>query len=372
MSRPLLIIIGIVVLVVGAAAVILIGGGGAQAPVADSRAEAAGAAAGPDIRTEIDGAAVARFEAWAEPLRAAGFTIASDRVANEGGALVISGLDVTGPPDSLAWRWSAPSVGVENIDGASIVFRPMGTQTLTFTMAGVAHAFSFTADTMRIELQKDAGGRASALTVRLGDLTLQGEDGGAPLTLADGEWRFALAAGEGLVPARSTATLRLSDLVLPGQAGGPLGTTIVSLVADIVIDRSFSSFALGAALTPWLASEAGLTVTNLELEWGALQLAGNGALTLDELGRPAGRFEVEIVEILTVLDAFHVVLRFDRALLANTYAALLEEMGRNPGARSLPFTIVVANGDILLLSEARGIADIVIGKIAPLFTPVPP
>lgn len=370
MSRSQLIIFGIVAIVIIAVAAIVLGGGGGdtESPAAELGSPPQDLAGEPDIDAAGAEDAIARFEAWAVPLRAAGFTITRGRVSSQNGAIVISGLDIGGPQDSLAWSWSAASVRVEDIGNDSVVLTPSGAQALTVIVDGEAMASSINAESIRIELQRDDSGRATALVANFVALAIQGEDDD-PATIANGELRIDLAEGDGVLAAGSTVSLRLSDLVLPGQAGNPLGTEINLVAADLVFDRAVSGLALGRALQPWLTGAGGLAVNSLELEWGTLLLAGNGVLSLDEMGRPASRLEVEIVDILDMLDAFHVVLRFDRDLLADVYAVLLGEMGNNPDAESLPFTIAIENGQIVLVGESRGIGDIVLGTVTPLFTP---
>jgi hypothetical protein len=253
---------------------------------------------------------------------------------------------------------------------ARTTLRPTGEATLDVTVGGVTSRRTINTSAMRIDVERDAAGRATSLVVRARELIAAGGD--APLTMADGELRLALAAGEGLVPARSTATIAVTGLVLPGQAGGPLGTTINALTAELTFDRGFGGWAIATALDAWRLPEPGLTISSLQFVWGVLDLAGNGTLTLDAEGRPTGTFAVEIADPLMVLDAFHAVRRFDRDLLADVYAALLEELGRNPTATRLPFTISIAGGNIVLVGADRGIPDIVLGEVGPLFTPTGP
>jgi hypothetical protein len=296
-------------------------------------------------------------------------TVTGAVATTDGTATVVTGLAMEGPADAISWRLNLSSARIEPGTGGLSTLRPTGEATLDVTAAGVTTHRTVNAGAMRIDVERDGSGRATSLVVRARELAIAGE--GEPLTIADGELRLALAPGEGLVPARSTATINVTDLVLPGQAGSALGTAIAALAADLTFERSFQGWALAAALEGWRLPEAGLTISNLQLEWGTLNLTGNGFLTFDAEGRPAGVFQVEVVDPLMVLDAFHVVLRFDRNLLAEVYAALLDEMGRNATATTMPFTVEIAAGDIILRGADRGLPDIVLGTVSPLLGATP-
>jgi hypothetical protein len=378
-NRLLVIIIGIVGLGAIALAVVLIAGGGQQQtsiaglnPTPGSEvASAAAEAPAENQNAEAVAAAVARFGAWANPLRAAGFRIDVDQASSDGEALILSDLFIAGPPDALAWRWTAPSVRVDSLEDNAVKITPSSTMELTLTMNGDPVAMPITAETMEINVQRDDESNVGTLTLSFTNLAIGDAEVSEPISAAEGELQFTFAAGgDATIPSGSTATLQLSHLVLPGQAGGPLGTTINTLNADLVFDQPLSSLALNDALAPWIANDGGLTVNNIELQWGALRFTGSGVLSLDEMGRPTGTLDVEITNILLALDAFNAALRFDRDVLADTYAALLLELGDDPEAETLPFTIAIADGQFVLSGESHGFADIVLGTVSPLFTPV--
>lgn len=375
MHRSVMIFGGGAILVVGAAIafVVMSGNGGSGSP----------APATPEIATDerptpqplapggIDAEALARFGAWAEPLRAAGLTVTQETAAADGTATALTGLSITGPPDAIAWQLVMSSARIEPGTDARVTLRPTGPSALEYTVGGVTARRTIDASALRIDVERDSAGGARSLVVRTRDLTIEG--GNAPITLADGELRLALAEATGeLVPVRSTATVTVRDLVLPGQAGGPLGTTISTLAADLVFDRGLGGWGVAAALEGWQLPGTGLSMANIQMEWGALDLTGTGTLTLDSEGRPAGRLLVEVADPLMVLDAFHVVLRFDRDLLADVYAALLQEIGLDPAAARLSFTVEIADGTIMLVGADRGIPDIALGTVLPLLGPAGP
>ena len=341
-----------------------------EPPAVEANQPAAAQPTPPATPVTTDADALARFNAWADPLRAAGLIITEETATTDGTATIVAGLSITGPADPIAWQLRMSAARIEPGTNGRTTLRPTAEATLDITADGVTTHRTITTSAMRIDIDRDATGRATALVIRARELTAAGGD--APLTLADGELRLALAAGGELIPARSTATVTVTDLVLPGQAGGPLGTTIAALTAEITFERSFAGWAIATALEGWRLPEAGLTIANLQLEWGALDLIGNGFLTLDSEGRPAGEFQVEIADPLMVLDAFHAFRRFDREVFADVYAALLEELGRDPAATRLPFTISIAEGNIILVGADRGIPDIVLGTVGPLVTTAGP
>lgn len=376
MDRNVMIFGGGAILVVGAAIAFVVasGDGGSESPAPATLPVAADdrpATPQPAAPGGTDAEALARFGAWAEPLRAAGLTVTQETAAADGTATALTGLSIAGPPDAIAWQLVMSSARIEPGTDAGVILRPTGPAALDFTVGGVTARRMIDASALRIDVERDSAGAARSLVVRARDLTIEGGD--APITLAEGELRLALAEATGeLVPVRSTATVAVTDLVLPGQAGGPLGTTISTLAADLVFDRGFGGWGLAAALEGWELPGTGLSLANLQIEWGALDLTGTGTLTLDSEGRPAGRLLVEVADPLMVLDAFHVVLRFDRDLLADVYAALLQEIGPDPAAARLSFTVEIADGTIVLVGADRGVPDIALGTVQPLLGPAGP
>jgi hypothetical protein len=375
-DRNVMIFGGGAILVVGAAIafVVATGDGGSESPAPATLPMAADdrpTTTTPAAPGGIDAEALARFGAWAEPLRAAGLTVTQETAAADGTATALTGLSITGPPDAIAWQLVMSSARIEPGTDARVTLRPTGPSALEYTVGGVTARRTIDASALRIDVERDSAGGARSVVVRARDLTIEG--GNAPITLADGELRLALAEATGeLVPVRSTATVTVRDLVLPGQAGGPLGTTISTLAADLVFDRGLGGWGVAAALEGWQLPGTGLSLANIQMDWGALDLTGTGTLTLDSEGRPAGRLLVEVADPLMVLDAFHVVLRFDRDLLADVYAALLQEIGLDPATARLSFTVAIADGTIVLVGADRGMPDIVLGTVLPLLGPAGP
>lgn len=374
MNRGLVILGGGAILLVaaGVAFVATSGGGGSEAPVAEAPpvTVAGSAPAAPEARpapaAQVDAEALARFEAWAEPLRAAGLTVTEETAATDGTAIVLTGLAIAGPPDALAWQLLMPAARIEPGANAGTTLRPTGPAVLDLTVGDVTTRQTIEASALRIDVERNSDNRATSLVLLARDVVIAGDD--LPITIESAELRFALAeAGAELVPARSTATLAVSDLVLPGLANGPLGSRISSLAADLTLDQGFQGWGIAGALDAWRLAGTVISISNLQLEWGALDLAGTGLLTVDGQGRPAGRLEVAVADPLMVLDAFHVVRRFDRDLLADVYAALLEEIGRDPTAPRLAFTVDIADGNLVVLGADRSIPDVALGTVTPLF-----
>ncbi len=370
MNRLLLVAVTISVLAVIAFAVFVIGSGDRrESPVVDLGDPVGDVVEPPPGAAADAGRATVLFDKWAEQLRAAGSSVEAEGVLTEDGALVIAGLDIAGPPNWLTWRWSASSARVDDADDNGFDLTSTGAQTLIFTVNGEAFHSSVNAEQIRISAQTAVGARGGKLVVAFSGVSIQTENAAPPVSVADGELRMDVTEGEGLVPLGSTAALRLNDLVLPGLAGNPLGTAIDSLSVVLAFRLPVASFALGEALEPWLTQTGGLGVRNLSLEWGTLQLSGDGFIDVDGMGRPAGLLNVRIADSLTMLDSFHAVRRLHRDRLANTYAALLLEDGMRQDDEGLPFTIGIGNGAVTLFGGSRGVDDIVLGTVSPLFTP---
>jgi hypothetical protein len=283
-------------------------------------------------------------------------------VAGADDAVAIADLNVSGP----GWRWSASSASLHAAGENGFEIASTGSQTLSFTFNGNTVECSLTADEVRIGIRKGSGD-ARAVSAAFRNLTVTVEGDAAPITLASGTLR--LEAGKDSIPAGSAAELQLSKLLLPDQAGSLLGNEIDSLTATVEFVQPVAKLDPRVALQPWLGQTEALLVASLSLEWGSLRFSGIGSVGLDDAGRPAGRFQVRIPDVLALFDSMNIVQRFDRDVLANTYAKLLLEHGRQGGDSGLPFTIAIADGSVTLSGQPHGIDDIALGKVGPLHVP---
>jgi hypothetical protein len=310
-------------------------GGGDDGDADDSEVPAAAADDAPAIAAAMDeapeadgggGDAVAAVEAWAEPLRVLGYTITYDP-----GAPAVANLAIAGP-DLLAIDWTVAGAGNAEADGDAVSFRTDGEHRLRLG----AFALTFEADSVRITRSANGDGGETLAFVFSG---VTGASGSIE-TLA-----VQASSGEG------GAEYQLGIdryLLAPGQ-GGPLGSTIAAFDAAFV------------------AAPAGIAVTSLTMEWGLLQLTGAGDLAVGEAGGLSGRLDVMIVDVLAVLDAIRASVALDRDALAETYAAILQEMMQATDANAgLPFEVMIDGRLVTLLGESRGLPDLELGAFAPI------
>ncbi len=369
MNRLLVLVIGIIAVAVMAMAVVLIAGGGRDTPVVagldpTTIGEVTGSESAPVAATgEIDVAAEARFDAWADPLREAGFTITAATVGSDRDTLVLTGLDIAAPSSALGWHWTASAVRIDLAEDGGATATPNGAMTLALADGAEPADWPLTADSIELTSERDEAGAVSSVAISFANMAVGDAETAGQVTAAEALLRSVLG-GDSDAAGASNASLHFTELVLPGQSAGPLGSTIQSLDVDVVVADGRSGF--GA---PWRGGGGSVTLDNIALEWGALHLAGSGALSADALGRPTGQLNVDIANILLTLDAYNAVQRFDRDLMADTYAALLFEMANNPEAETMPFTIAIEDGQIVLQGQSHGIADIVLGTVSPVSTP---
>lgn len=99
----------------------------------------------------------------------------------------------------------------------------------------------------------------------------------------------------------------------------------------------------------WLEKGGRLTVSDLIIKWGALDLWAQGELTLDADARPKGRFDAEITNYPGLLQALVKtgIIREKDAKLANVGMGLVAQLqGKNDGRISVP--VIMSNGKLYL------------------------
>lgn len=99
----------------------------------------------------------------------------------------------------------------------------------------------------------------------------------------------------------------------------------------------------------WLEKGGRLTVSDLQIKWGALDLWAQGELTLDARARPKGRFDAEITDYAGLLAALVKadVIREKDARLANVGMGLVAQLqGKSDGRISVP--VVMNDGKLFL------------------------
>ncbi|MGD9739818.1 MAG: DUF2125 domain-containing protein [Bauldia sp.] len=301
--------------------------------------------------------------AWTAALAAAGVEATYEDPRADGTGVFVRDVVVSGAPEGLPWRWSAPQAAIR--PGADGQFEVQPTAPFEFgvTVAGEERTIAVAAGNAVMSSVRGIDGALTALTVALADAELRRGDGEA-ITIGSGRITIALPEGPRPLPAGSTIGIWFENMVVPAAVGGGLGTAINVLTATLAINRAEEL--TGADVTRnWMAGFADATLTGLSLRWGRLEAEGTGALTIDAEGRPEGEIQLAAPDILTVLDGIHSAVRFDETTMADVYAAILLAMRDDPSA-PVPVTVAVRGGEILLLGAPLGTADLVLGTVGPL------
>ena len=385
MNRLLLAVVAVAVIAVAGFAVFVIASGGSRpsplvatsAPpvgspgagetgAAEPASEAAAPASeggAPVSATGDDAEANKRFAAWRDSMSANGFTVKAGPPAMADNELALTNLDLTGS----GWHWTAAAARVDVSGKENFDLTASGDQTLSFTFNGKAVKYGASGG-VKIGMHKgNDGGRV--LSVEFLKLSVAGDNETAPITLDSGGLRVVSDDATKLAPLSADGELRLNNLVLPAEAGNSLGSKIDTLSATLLFQQPLLSADPSKALQPWLGQTEALGIRALSLKWGTLKLSGVGVVGLDDAGRPTGRFEVRIADVLGMLDAIDVAHPFDRNALANMYAKLLLDDGREGNDLGLPFTINVANGSVVLSGQSHGIDDIALGAVGQVYAP---
>ncbi|MGV8997398.1 MAG: DUF2125 domain-containing protein [Parvibaculaceae bacterium] len=99
----------------------------------------------------------------------------------------------------------------------------------------------------------------------------------------------------------------------------------------------------------WLQQGGRLTVSDLRISWGPLELYAQGEMTLDEEARPKGEFNAEFSNYPKLLDALvaHGIIRREDARLATAGLSVIAQLqGKQDGRVSMP--VIMRGGKLYL------------------------
>ena len=226
----------------------------------------------------------------------------------------------------------------------------------------VAEALPFDLDRIAVTLpgtqRLDHRGRVMELTLARGVAHVVIDDGMAislameadGIALVTPSGLFSLAALTGLIRRGPEARLALEfdgrGLVLAGEAllGREIGLIGVTASHDGPLPEAWT----GPALAAW--SDGGGTVEfeRLDLEWGAVEIAATGTLTLDGSLRPEAAFSAEIAGYARLLDMLAEQGRMKQrdASFAKTFLNLMAE--RKAGRRVVTAPLTAQNGKLFV------------------------
>jgi len=245
----------------------------------------------------------------------------------------------------MGWEWSAERASL--YDAELFHMQLAGAMSFAVDTEPGRTAWTGSAEGFGVAVQKDvrdALGRS--LVVRITGLSVAPE-GGTPFTLGEGQLRILLKPGTGLIPEGSEVALRLSEIGLPSAPTPALGATIKSLATQFPIDRAITRYSV-QQLTDFFRRGTGVEVGTAALDWGVLHFTGTGNISLGLAGELRGRFEVNVADALTLLDAIEATGGSLDNVIANEYAARLLDLGREPDRTTLPMVLSLKDGTLAL------------------------
>lgn len=285
---------------------------------------------------------------WAEARRAQGFVLAYEDLSIGGfpGRFIVT---LTRPsiarPASgggAGWRWSTPRLAAEA--------RP-------FALDRIAVALP---ETQRLDYQRGGEGRLIEATIERGVAHVVLIDG-FPASLAIEADGVALATPRGVFSlAGLTALIRRGlgtmlaveidarGLILAPDAKAVLGREIAVIGVTASHDGALPEALSGPALAAWSAAGGTVEIERLAVQWGAIEVAAEGTLTLDGKLRPEAAFSAEIAGYGGLLDGLAESGRMKPrdASFAKTFLNLMAK--KKSGRRVIKVAVTAQNGKLFV------------------------
>lgn len=264
----------------------------------------------------------------------------------------VASVEATRSQGSLPWAYRADGVRASRaLTGGSTLVTVAGPQTLTYTADGQVHTVRARANSFALELRQTASGGFAGFGLLAARLTVE-RPVAQPMTI--GRLSFNMGVGNGApgaIPDKSRFAVRIEDLKLPEHRRGALGDTIEQLGFNAILNQPIAGFDLPASLARWRDADGYLTLTEVILKWGTLDMSGlgSGVLRLDAQFRPTGGLHAGLRDYLTTIDAFHAARRLSDEARAAVQQALgfLGARGAAGGGR-LGLPVEVRDGNVVV------------------------
>jgi hypothetical protein len=295
--------------------------------------------------------------AWTEAKRAEGWTVAYQEPEIDGWPMRLRAE--LGEPALVSPRkltWNGPALRME-----STLWAPL---TLQVTAPG-AHDFSWPplrpgGDGGRATLEaREATGTAHfsadgwlrRLDAHFRDTTLlpTPEDETRRLDIGEVNLRLSEATlSEKSGPARIRLDARA--IALPKESRPVLGRDVARLALDGELSGAFPDGPLSAALAIWRDSGGKATLDSLDLDWGPLDLRGEGVLRLDEELRPQGDLTVTASGLGETIDrmARAGAMKPGAAIAAKLVIEALGNRDESTGRKTLTVAVSLRGGLLYL------------------------
>jgi hypothetical protein len=293
---------------------------------------------------------------WAEARRAEGFELTYEGLAIDGFpgriAITLTRPSVARPESGGAagWRWRAPRLAAE--------MSPFALGRIAITLP----------DVQRL----DYGGRQMEITVARG-VAVYTPPGEAPeslaveasaIAVASPGGRFTLDSLTGLIRRGGEALIELEidglGLTLAARVKTILGREIKLVAVTASHDGALPEDFSGPALAAWSTGGGTVEFERLDLEWGAVEIAAEGTLTLDAELRPEAAFSAEIAGYGGLLDGLAESggMKPRDASFAKTFLNLMAK--RVSGRRVIKVALTAQNGTLF-------VGPLPLIKLAPVF-----
>jgi hypothetical protein len=293
----------------------------------------------------------AEYAAWSATITSQGWALRADRV-NEGGfpfgaTLTLNDLTLSGGramlPGGLDWHAERVRLSIGLLHFWRLMVEPQGEQTIRLASAD---AVVFSAD--RLFAQVPLGrGRADSVALEAGELTAGLQRSRQHQDVRIDHLSVGLMAHrEGAARIAAEADIDASGIELPDNKTWPLGAVVRNAAATIdLASPALSGIAAADQARAWRDWGGFVTVRDLQLRWGPLDLRARAKLSLDDRLQPAGKGEAYISGWAQTIDALAASGTIE-AGMAQTVKLVVGLMARapdhsanGPAGLSLPFTL---------------------------------
>lgn len=235
-----------------------------------------------------------------------------------------TGPSVAAPHTPEQWRWQADEFSASFLpyDFSHAIFDVEGQQRLSFRDVTRKDAprrhWRIETDAAWSSYVAQKGAPFGRLAIDVKKLDASREDGGgtlraerlqlharpAPLTIEGGA--APLMPGTPKAATAIDLAFQGDDMVLPARLTPPALGNKPKLV---ILQARMRNVPVTHAASPvefsrdWMAAGGMLTVSDLKVKWGPLDMDASGEVTLDEKGRPAGRLDAQIADYEGLVSA---------------------------------------------------------------------
>lgn len=249
------------------------------------------------------------YAAWVSTITSQGWSVRTQAISEggfpEGATLTITGLDLSGGhamlPGGLDWHADRVVLSLGLLHFWRLTVEPQGQQIVR--LAG-AKAVTFSADSLVASVPLGRG-RADQVT-----LTADGLIGGLVRSRQRQDVRIdhlalALKANrQGAARIAAEAQIDASGIDLPDNGRWPLGALVRHVAASMdLASPALSGVAAADQARAWHDWGGALTVHNLALRWGPLDLQAQAHLGLDDSLQPEGAGSARIIGWAETVDA---------------------------------------------------------------------